>query len=72
MKFKPKQIVWMMYGNKPTSAPIFEIRLNSKTEYYFWHLDFPTKDSNMCNSNTFRVDEDRLFESKEALINSLY
>ena len=71
IKFKPKQKVWMMYDNKPTCAPITEIRLNSKVEYYFWHQDFPTKDESMCCDNTFRVNEDRLFETKEALINAL-
>ena len=70
-KFKPKQRVWMMYDNKPTCAPINEIRLGIKTKYFFWHQDFPTKDRNLCYDNTFRIDEDKLFETKEALINSL-
>jgi hypothetical protein len=72
LKFKPKQKVWLIYGNKPVCVPIHEIRLNSKVEYYFWHLDFPgKKDISICYDNTFKIDEDKLFETKEDLIKSL-
>ena len=71
LKFQPKEKVWMMYGNKPTCAPITEIRLNNKVEYYFWHQDFLFTDKSICYDNTFRVDEGLLYKTKEALISAL-
>ncbi len=71
LKFQPKEKVWLMFGNKPVCAPIYEIRLNTKVEYYFWHQDFPAKDKTVCYDNTFRVDVNNLFATKQELLNSL-
>ncbi len=73
IKFEPKQVIWLIYNNQITQAPIHEVRLYSLNipHYYFWHQDFTTKDPNLVYDNTFKIDSSKLFETKEDLIKSL-
>lgn len=73
LKFKPKQMVWLMYSNKVTCAHVSEVRLTgaSKAQYYFWHESFSTRDSTFVDNNLFRINENLLFETKEELLKSL-
>lgn len=72
LKFKPNEMVWLMHDDKPVQAPISEIHLHSLTrkngiKYYFWHQDF----NGGCRKNMWTEDVNKLFKTKQELLNSL-
>lgn len=77
LDFEVGQNVWFMYNNKPTNAPIWEIKIckDHETQYWFWWQDVVISreffDTNIHTGNSFKIHVDDLFESKQELIESL-
>jgi hypothetical protein len=70
-KYNYNDNVWVMHANKACIAPICEIRVKSKVEYYFYKDDFKEEDKNITSLSPFSISEDKIFATKEELLKSL-